>query len=96
MGISELLLVLFVILLFMGPDRVRDLARKLGEAYREFRLASESAFTGREIEPEIREQLLLEAARELGVDTEGKTIDQIAVEVLKKAKELGIDLEKKD
>ena len=37
-GVPEILLVLFVVLLVLGPRRIADLARALGRGVRDFKL----------------------------------------------------------
>lgn len=51
LGITEIVLILVLILLLVGPDKLPDAARTVGKAMREIRKA------GREIEdvPEVRE-----------------------------------------
>lgn len=47
-GIPELILILVVVLLFVGPKKLPDAGAALGKAVREFR----AAFSGKTEEPE--------------------------------------------
>ena len=54
-GVSELIVVLIVALLVLGPDKLPRYARKLGAALAEFRKASDAA--AREIRENVAEPL---------------------------------------
>lgn len=81
-GWPELILILAIVLLLFGAGRLRGLAKAVGESIREFKKAtSESPKTKREEE----EEAIIEAARKMGVETEGKSVEQILNEMNKKA-----------
>jgi len=91
---------IIVFLLLWGPTKLPKIARSLGEAKKEFEKAMKEAEEVKEaaVEPirsiattaaeEVRsaEDKLIEVAKALGIQTEGKTRDQIAKEILEKAK----------
>lgn len=81
-GWPELVLILAIILLLFGATRLRGLAKAVGESVREFKKAtSESPKTRKEEE----EEAIIEAARKMGIETEGKTIEQILSDMNKRA-----------
>jgi len=92
---SELIIVAIIIVAFLiwGPAKIPQLARALGEARREFSKASkESEHLASEIlqppkpaqpSPQLNEdQALIEIARKLGIEVEGKTRNQLLNEIL--------------
>ena len=81
-GWPELVLILAIILLLFGATRLKGLARAIGESVQEFKKAtSESPKTRKEEE----EEAIIEAARKMGVETEGKSIEQMLSDMNKKA-----------
>jgi sec-independent protein translocase protein TatA len=85
----EWLIIIFVILLLFGGRKIPELARNLGRAMGEFKRGRE------EIEKELREGAkgetkpegsIVKAARELGIDTEGKTEEELKKEIAEKMK----------
>lgn len=56
-GFTELILVLIVALIFIGPDKLPDIARALGKALEEFRKAGDELKKNiSEAQTEVREQ----------------------------------------
>ncbi len=51
LGIQELLLILVVALLFIGPKKLPDIARALGRAMREFRSATDDLKRNFDMDP---------------------------------------------
>lgn len=96
LGIPELLLIFGAILILFGPKKLPELARALGRARKEYEMAlKEEPKPETETESESRtekkkekseEEILLETAKKLGIDTEGKSIEEIADEILKRVK----------
>ena len=80
-GWQELIIILVIIVFIFGAKRLKDIARGTGEAVREFKRATEG--------PQEREEeeAVIEAARKMGIDTEGKGIGQIIEEMNEKVAE---------
>lgn len=91
----EWIVVIIVVLVFLlwGPQKIPQLARALGQARKEFdkaskegeQLASEIVRPPRPAQPSpvpSEDQTLIEIAKKLGIETEGKTRNQILNEVL--------------
>lgn len=89
LGWPEMALVVLVLLLIFGPERMPQMAKALGQAIREFRKASESPFYEAPTPPKpTQEKALMDTAKKLGITTEGKTTEQVAEEIVKKAGEV--------
>ncbi len=96
LGIPELILIFGAILILFGPKKLPELARALGRARKEYEMAlrEEPKSESNESEEEAstkkkeksEEEVLLETAKRLGIDTEGKSIEEIADEILKRVK----------
>lgn len=83
--------IIVVVIFLWGPQKIPELARGLGRAKREFDQASKEFQTAASEPssppvPKSADQVLLEAARELGIPTEGKTREQLSQEIVAKAK----------
>ena len=81
--------VVVIVLLFWGPEKLPKIARSIGQAKKEFEKASKTG-GGEEERPQVTQSAddkLLEIAKTLGINTEGKTRDQIAQEVLSKTQQ---------
>jgi sec-independent protein translocase protein TatA len=78
-GWPELLLIVFILLLLFGATRIKGLTRALGEGVREFRKA-----TSESPEKEEENESIIEAAKKMGIETEGKDIKQILKEMNEK------------
>ena len=90
--------VIVVVILMWGPKKLPELARSLGRARREFEQAKKevenpsTALTntltqgGEGPAPVSADEVLLQTARRLGINTEGKTKEQISEEIVAKAK----------
>ncbi|MCS7094500.1 MAG: twin-arginine translocase TatA/TatE family subunit [Thaumarchaeota archaeon] len=90
-----IVLVVVAILLLWGPEKIPKIARAIGQARREYERAS------RDLQEELRSGVgeptslaapqssadIISIARSLGIETEGKTKDQIADEIAAKLKE---------
>jgi sec-independent protein translocase protein TatA len=92
LGMPEIvIIILVVIILLFGAKKLPELARSLGRAKGEFERGK------MEIEKELKEEKAKEpkkedkdvvrAAKELGIDTEGKSEEQLKEEIAKKMKE---------
>lgn len=79
-GTEWIFIILVVVtLLIWGPKRIPELARGLGQARSEFERASKLPPV--EIE-KTSEDILIETARKLGIQTEGKTKAEISAEIV--------------
>ncbi|MGP8124360.1 MAG: twin-arginine translocase TatA/TatE family subunit [Nitrososphaerales archaeon] len=94
--------VIVIVIFLWGPQKIPDLAKALGRARREFDQASHelgtsvagvgaTAFTTAASAPTVTpdmsaDQALVQAARGLGITTEGKTRAQISQEIVEKAR----------
>jgi sec-independent protein translocase protein TatA len=83
-GWQELIIILVILIFLFGASRLKGLAKALGESVREFKEAtSGSPRTKREEE----EEAIIEAARKMGIRTEGKSVEQILHDMSEKAAE---------
>ena len=90
-GPWEIGLILVVILILFGGKKIPELARSMGEAVKQYRKATEgtSEETAKEGKEEITEherKTILETAKKLGIDVEGRSIKEISEDILEKAK----------
>ena len=77
-----MVLILAIVLILFGASRLKGLGKAVGESVREFKKAtSEESKTSKEKE----EEAIIEAARKMGVETEGKSVEQILKEMSEKA-----------
>ncbi|MFL2941714.1 MAG: twin-arginine translocase TatA/TatE family subunit [Candidatus Poseidoniales archaeon] len=74
-GLIELLVILFLVWAFLGPQKVMEGARTLGKTYREFRGYSTNLALGVEGVSEIEK--VRASAERLGIDTAGMDLDEI-------------------
>ncbi len=81
-GWPELILILAIVLLLFGATRIKGLAKAVGESVQEFKKATsgESPKTSKE-----EEEAIIDAARKMGIETEGKSVEQILGEMNQKA-----------
>ena len=79
-GMEWIFIILVVVtLLLWGPKKIPELARGLGQARSEFERAAKLPPV--EIE-KTSEDVLIETARKLGIQTEGKTKAEISAEIV--------------
>jgi sec-independent protein translocase protein TatA len=83
--------IIVVVIFLWGPQKIPELARALGRARKEFDNASkefEGAAKGVEspATPKTADQILLDTARQLGIETTGKSREQISQEIVAKSK----------
>jgi len=81
-GPLELLVILAIVILIFGGKRLKDVARGAGEAVKEFKEASSG-------QPKTKdeEEAIIEAAKKMGIETQGKSVQQILDEMNKKVSE---------
>lgn len=83
LGAPEIILLLvLIVLLIWGPKQIPKLARSLGLAKKEFEKASKGEIK----EEELEEDELVRLAKELGIETKGKSKEELKKEILLKAK----------
>jgi len=88
-GTQELILVVIVIVLLFGASKLPELARSAGKSAGEFKKAQKEAeISYLEFEkslenttPEVKESKIQKMAKEQGIDTAGKTDDQLLDEI---------------
>jgi sec-independent protein translocase protein TatA len=90
-GLEWVVIAIVVIVLFLwGPERLPKIAKAFGQAKREFEKASkeggsEEAKTSKQVDVgELSDQKLLEVARTLGIETEGKSREALIREIREK------------
>jgi sec-independent protein translocase protein TatA len=85
-GPSEILALIVVALLLFGPDKLPELARSLGKAMGDFKKAQHAAelelkdldsFTETKEEPPVIDTRIKKMAEDAGIDTEGKTNEEL-------------------
>jgi sec-independent protein translocase protein TatA len=82
--------VILVALFLWGPQKIPELARALGRARKEFDSASkefEGAAGGvTPAAPRTADEILLDTARQLGINTMGKSREQISQEIVARSR----------
>ena len=86
LGWPEVLIILVILLFVFGPKKLPQIAKELGKAFQEFRVAS-SGITEAVVPPTTpkkggkEREALISIAEKMGIDTEGKTIEQVINEI---------------
>ncbi|MCW4048728.1 MAG: twin-arginine translocase TatA/TatE family subunit [Candidatus Bathyarchaeota archaeon] len=86
MGNTELLFILFIVLLLFGGRKLPELARSMGEAVGEFNKATSNpkTYVDEKTRKETEErQAIIEAAKKLGIEVEGRDLNDIAQDIVK-------------
>lgn len=87
-GLQEIILILAILLIVFGPQKLPELARELGRVIQEFKKASgsivDAASETLKYDDDV-ENTILKIASKLDIDTEGKSIKDVLEEVGKKS-----------
>ena len=94
-GTMELVIIVGIIVLLFGASKLPELARSAGKSAGEFKKAQKEAeISYKEFEkslenttPEVKESKIQKMAKEQGIETAGKTDDQLLDEISAKMKE---------
>jgi sec-independent protein translocase protein TatA len=85
----ELIVIMFIILLLFGGKKLPELARSMGSAVQEYTKATKEPVKYVEAKTTTKKDedrgAILEAARKMGIDTEGRDIEEIAKDIVKAA-----------
>lgn len=92
LGPTEMILIVAVIVLLFGASKLPELARSAGKSAGEFKKAQKEAeISYQEFEkslkdttPEVKESKIQKMAKEQGIETAGKTDDQLLDEISSK------------
>ena len=85
-GPSELIIILFIILLLFGGKKLPELARSMGSAVREYTDATREP--AKYVKAKVKDKddedrdAILEAAKKLGIETEGRSVSEIAQDIV--------------
>ncbi|MHA2219291.1 MAG: twin-arginine translocase TatA/TatE family subunit, partial [Candidatus Hodarchaeales archaeon] len=84
-----------IAVLLLGPDKIPSLGRSIGNAMKEYQDALKGVKSAAESPKQVGNQFinalskepsedekLIESAKQLGIQTDGKTIEQISKEIL--------------
>ncbi len=93
-GPWEIALILAIVLIIFGPKKLPQLAKSIGDSIKQYKDASSGKTSTEPTQPQPAQQpsqpvqyqtkesdLLLETAKKLGIQTEGKTMEQISKEI---------------
>lgn len=86
LGWPEITLILLIVLLIFGPSRLPQLAKSAGETMREFRKSTAGTIEAVQETVKPTEASILDLAKTLGINIDGKTPVQAADEIVKKLK----------
>jgi len=87
-GPWEIALILVIVLILFGPKKLPELAKSVGDALRQYRMATEGSSTQTQqttATPE-RTDSTSETAKKLDISTEGKTPEHISNEIIEATK----------
>ncbi len=89
LGPWEIGLILVIIVILFGGKKLPELARSIGQSVKQYRKATEESLEeeSKESKDEITEQerkTILETAKKLKIDVEGRSIKEISEKILEK------------
>jgi len=83
----ELVVILFIILLLFGGKKLPELARSMGSAVKEYTAATKEPVKYVEEKTKDKDgedrEAIIEAAKKLGIETEGRSVSEIAQDIVK-------------
>ena len=84
---TEYIVIFLIILLLFGGKKLPELARSMGSAVREYTQATKEPVKYVEAKTKDKEgedrDAIIEAAKKLGIETEGRSISEIAQDIVK-------------
>ncbi len=84
---TEYIVIFLIILLLFGGKKLPELARSMGSAVKEYTAATKEPMKYVEEKTKDKDEedrdAILEAAKKLGIETEGKSISEIAQDIVK-------------
>ncbi len=84
---TEYIVIFFIILLLFGGKKLPELARSMGSAVREYTQATKEPVKYVEAKTKDKEgedrDAIIEADKKLGIETEGRSISEIAQDIVK-------------
>jgi TatA/E family protein of Tat protein translocase len=85
-GTQEIILILAILLFVFGPKKLPKMAKDLGRAIQEFKQASTTIVdtASSALQEEDAGDTLIKIAKNLGIETDNKTVSQIIEELQKK------------
>jgi len=89
LGPWEIGLILVIIVILFGGKKLPELARSIGQSVKQYRKATEESLEeeSKESKDEITEQerkTILDTAKKLKIDVEGRSVKEISEQILKK------------
>lgn len=75
-GTGEIIFLILLILIFFGANKIPELARSLGRAQKEFNKARQELEDTAPVPPS-EEERVRKAARDLGIEAEGRDLDEV-------------------
>ena len=83
-GLQELILILAILLIIIGPKKLPELAKGIGRAIREFKKVSADVMSSDLKDDDDETKMIVRIARNLDIDIEGKSPKQIVEEIERK------------
>ncbi len=84
---TEYIVIFLIILLLFGGKKLPELARSMGSAVREYTQATKEPVKYVEAKTKDKEgedrDAIIEAAKKLGIETEGRSVSEIAQDIVK-------------
>ncbi|MHA2029628.1 MAG: twin-arginine translocase TatA/TatE family subunit [Candidatus Kariarchaeaceae archaeon] len=85
-GYQEILLLVGLALLLFGPNKLPEFARALGKATTEYKKgmteAKKNIFQEEDSSISSEDRQIISAAKEMGIPTEGRSIEEIANDIV--------------